>query len=516
MHDAINVAVIVAYLIVIAIVGLKLSGRQKSAEDYFTGERSMPWWAVLASIVATETSTLTVISVPGVAYLTNFSYVELAVGYIIGRTLVSFILLPLYFKGGFVSAYQYLGERFGRHAQGAASVTFLVTRLLAEGVRLFASAIPIKLLLDELGVSVNYFVIIVILTAITVLYTYVGGIKAVIWTDLIQMTLYLGGAVVCIVVLLQHTGFGALGEAFEAGKFHVFQVEDWSFTNIVTNPYAFLTAVVGGAIFGMASHGSDQLIAQRVLATKNLSDGRKAMIGSGIAVAVQFGLFSLVGALLWVYLDGASLDELGFKSSDSIFPDFVLHGLPVGLSGLLIAGILSATMGSLSSALNSLSNSTVADIMNAWFGHTPEPAQMLKIARYLTLVWAAVMAGFASLFDDTSSQVVVIGLSITGYTYGALLGAFLLGLLITRADEVAGVVALITTVTVMAYVVLRVKITPTGQVLWWEADKQAGAAIAFPWYVPLGVIITLIVGGFISLIRPARARVVDLEPADAR
>lgn len=489
MHDAINIAVIVAYLIVIAVVGLKLSGKQKSATDYFTGERSLPWWAVMFSIVATETSTLTVISVSGVAYLTNFSYVELAIGYIIGRILVAFVLLPLYFRGGFVSAYQYLGERFGRHTQGLASLTFLVTRLLAEGVRLFASAIPIKLLLDELGLSVNYFVIILVVTAITVVYTYVGGIKAVIWTDMIQMGLYLGGAIVCIVVLLGHTGLGGISDAFHAGKFEVFQFS-WGI-DILTNPYAFLTAVVGGAIFGMASHGSDQLIAQRVLATKSLSDGRKAMIGSGIAVLIQFALFSLVGALLWVYEKGASLDELGFTSSDSIFPAFVLYGLPVGLSGLLIAGILSATMGSLSSALNSLSNSTVADIITAWFGRNPSPEQLLRIARYATLVWAAVMVGFASLFTDTTNQVVVIGLSITGYTYGALLGAFVLGLVVKRADELAASVALLVTVAVMAVVVLRVKID--------------GAAIAFPWYVPMGVVVTLVVGGLISLFRPARS-----------
>ncbi|GAB2456048.1 sodium:solute symporter [Jatrophihabitans fulvus] len=502
MHDAINVAVIIAYLVVIALIGLKLSGRQKSAEDYFTGEKSMPWWSVMGSIVATETSTLTVISVPGVAYLTNFSYVELAVGYIIGRTLVSFVLLPLYFKGGFVSAYQYLGERFGRHVQGLASVTFLVTRLLAEGVRLFASAIPIKLLLEELGVSVNYFVIILVLSLITVAYTYVGGIKAVIWTDVIQMTLYVGGAIVCIVVLLGHTGFGALGDALDGGKFEIFQTDDWSFFNIVTNPYAFVTAVVGGAIFGMASHGSDQLIAQRVLATKNLSDGRKAMIGSGIAVTVQFALFSLVGALLWVYKDMKPLPE--GVSSDTVFPDFVLNGLPVGLSGLLIAGILAATMGSLSSALNSLSNSTVADIINAWVGHKPSPQQMLTIARYATLAWTAVMVVFASLFDDTKNQVIVIGLSITGYTYGAMLGAFILGLLIKRADQVAAAVALVVTVAVMAWIVLRVKVTTGGDILWWsdEADPTVAKSLAFPWFVPAGVIITLVVGGLISLVRP--------------
>ena len=264
---------------------------------------------------------------------------------------------------------------------------------------------------------------------------------------------------------------------------------------MLTNPYAFVTAVVGGAIFAMASHGSDQLIAQRVLATRSLSDGRKAMIGSGVAVLVQFALFSLVGALLWVDEQGASLDRLGFASSDSVFPAFVLYGLPVGLSGLLIAGILGATMGSLSSALNSLSNSTVADIVTAWFGRRPSPGRTLQIARWATLAWAAVMVGFASLFTDTENQVVVIGLSITGYTYGALLGAFVLGLVVERAGQVAAATALIATVGVMAFVVLEV-----------EVD---GKAIAFPWYVPMGVVVTLVVGGLVSLVRPARPAPVD-------
>jgi len=313
------------------------SGRQRSAADYFTAERSLPWWAVMFSIVATETSTLTVISVPGVAYLGSFSFVELAVGYLIGRILVAFVLLPLYFRGGFVSAYQYLGQRFGRQVQALASVTFLITRLLAEGVRLFAGAIPIKLLLAEFGVNINYFVIVLAITAVTVAYTYVGGIKAVVWTDFLQMALYLAGAVVCIVVLLGQVGLGGLGTAYQAGKLTVFNFD----APILTSPYAFVTAIVGGALLTMGSHGSDQLIAQRVLSCRSLSDGRKAMIGSAVAVGIQFALFSLVGALLWVASNGASLQQLGLRS-DQIFGDFILRGLPVGLSGLLVAGILAA------------------------------------------------------------------------------------------------------------------------------------------------------------------------------
>jgi len=485
VHDAVNLAVIVAYLVAIAVIGLKLSGRQRSASDYFTGERSLPWWAVMASIVATETSTLTVISVPGVAYAGSFSYVELAVGYLVGRVLVAFVLLPLYFRGGFVSAYQYLGERFGRNVEAIASVTFLVTRLLAEGVRLFAGAIPIKLLLAEFGLDVNYFLIILVITAVTVAYTYVGGMKAVVWTDLLQMALYLLGAVVCIVVLLRQVGVTGLGTAWDAGKLRVFQFD----LPVLTSPYAFVTAVVGGALLTMGSHGSDQLIAQRVLSCRSLSDGRKAMIGSAIAVGVQFALFSLVGALLWVAAGGASLAQRGL-TSDQVFPDFILRGLPMGLSGLLVAGILAATMGSLSSALNSLSTSSVTDLLQSWAGRTPGPQAMLRIARWATGVWALVMVGFASLFTTTDDPVVELGLSIASYSYGALLGAFLLGLLVRRADGVAAAVAFAATLLGTGWAALGIDI--------------GGKALAFPWFVPLGVVITLVVGGLVSVVRPRR------------
>jgi SSS family transporter len=481
--DTVNLTVIVAYLVAIAVIGLKLSGRQRSASDYFTGERSLPWWAVMFSIVATETSTLTVISVPGVAYGGSFSYVELAVGYLVGRILVAFVLLPLYFRGGFVSAYQYLGLRFGRQTQGLASLTFLVTRLLAEGVRLFAGAIPIKLLLAEFGLDVNYFVIILAITVVTVAYTYVGGIKAVVWTDFLQMGLYVVGAVVCVVVLAMQVGSGGWTAAWDAGKFTVF---DFS-KPILTSPYAFVTAVVGGALLTMGSHGADQLIAQRVLSCRSLDDGRKAMIGSAVAIGVQFALFSLVGALLWARNRGASLSSLHL-TSDQLFGQFILRDLPVGLSGLLVAGILAATMGSLSSALNSLSTSTIADLVQSWGRWRPAEATMLRIARWMTGVWALVMVGFASLFTTTANPVVELGLSIASYAYGALLGAFLLGLLVPRADGVASVVAFAATLLGTAWAALGIDI--------------GGQPLAFPWFVALGVVITLVVGGLISLVRP--------------
>jgi len=433
---------------------------------------------VCFSIVATETSTLTVISVPGVAYLGAFGFVELAIGYLLGRSLVAFVLLPLYMRGGFVSAYQYLHLRFGTGLQMVASVTFLITRLLAEGVRLFASSIPIKLLLDAMGVPTDYLTIIIVLTLVTLLYTYVGGIRAVIWTDAIQMSLYIGGAVACVLVLLHEVGFTGLDQAYAAGKFQVF-----NFTApVLTSPFNWIAAIVGGGVFAMASHGTDQLMVQRVLACRTLSDGRRAMIGSAVMVGIQFALFSLVGALLWVHLGGKTIAQLGLRSSDDLFPRFILDELPPGLSGLLIAGILSATMGSLSSALNSMANSTVSDLWRA-MGRTASDHAMLRLSRLFTVLWAVAMAGFASLFTDTKSQVVLLGLGIAGYTYGALLGAFLLGLVVRRASQRDAIVAFIATLLVMAWVL-------------------HSYTLAFTWYVPLGVIVSLLVGGLLSLTHP--------------
>lgn len=494
-----DLAVIVAYLVVIAAIGLRISGRQRSATDYFVSERGLSWWAVCFSVVATETSTLTVISVPGVAYLGAYGFVELGVGYIIGRTIVAYVMLPLYMRGDLVSAYQYLGLRFGHKVQGLASATFLVTRLLAEGVRLFAGAIPIALLLAAMGVHASYLEIILVLTGVTVAYTYAGGIRAVVWTDAIQMMLYVGGAILSIAILLGHTSLASLHQAFAADKFQVF---DFS-APILTSPYAFITAIFGGAVFTMASHGADQLMVQRILACRSLADGRKAMIGSAVFVTIQFGLFSLVGTLLWIHLGGRTPAQLGLATPDDLFPRFIIRDLPPGVSGLLIAGILGATMGSLSSAMNSMSNSTITDLIRLFARRSYSAAAMLRVSRISTLVWAGALVGFASMFTRTDDPVVVLGLSITGYTYGALLGAFLLGLWIKRANQRDGAIAFVATLIGMAVVVLGVRVH--------------GKALAFPWYVPIGVAMTLLVGGLLSLSHSsARPQEADDAPPGTR
>ncbi|MEU6642356.1 sodium:solute symporter [Saccharomonospora sp. NPDC046836] len=482
---ALDLVIVAVFLVGTPLLGIALGGRQRSSTDYFVGSRRIPWWAVTFSVVATETSTLTVISVPTVAYLGNATYLQLAIGYLIGRVLVAFVLLPRYYAGNLVSAYGFLGKRFGPGMQGTASVTFLVTRLLADGVRLFATAIPVKIMLDEFGMDVSYPVIVAAIALVAVIYTYLGGIRAVIWVDAIQMGIYLLGAIAAVFVLAGRLPDGWLAGAAGEGKFQLF---DFS-SNVVTNQYAFVTAVVGGALFAMASHGADQLMVQRLLACKNVRDSQKAVIASGIVVFVQFALFLFIGALLWSFYGGRTPGELGLTASDELFPKFIVEELPPGLSGLLVAGILAAAMSTISSSLNSLSTSTISDLYQRFTKRPLPDAVVLKQAKLWTLIWAGVFVVFASLFTTTDQPVVELGLSIASYTYGALLGAFFLGILVKHARQADAVVAFLSTVAVAAVFALGGEFTVDGVRL----------PLAFPWYVPLGVVVTLVVGGLLSL-----------------
>ncbi|MBQ0927265.1 sodium:solute symporter [Saccharopolyspora endophytica] len=483
---SLDLVVIGLYLIAMPALGLLLSGKQKSSQDYFVGGRQLPWWAVCFSVVATETSTLTVISVPTVAYLGSFTYLQLAIGYLIGRIVVSFVLLPRYFAGNLVSAYAFLGQRFGTGLQGTASVTFLITRLLADGLRLFATAIPVKVMLAAFDVHLSYWQIIALLAVLTVIYTYFGGIKAVVWVDAIQMFVYIGGAILAGIILFGKLPGDWFSTAMAEGKF---QLLDFS-SSIITDQYAFFTAVIGGAVFAMASHGADQLMVQRLLACKDLKDGRRALIASGVVVALQFGLFLFIGTMLWSFFKGATPESMGLASSDELFPQFIVNDLPPGISGLFIAGILAAAMSTLASSLNSLSTSTVSDLYQRLSKKPLDDAAVLKMGKLWTLVWAVVFVVFASMFTSTENPVVEVGLSIASYTYGALLGAFLLGLLVKRARQADAIIAFVATIAVVLYFVIGVSFP----------DGEGGeTSLAFPWYTPLGVIVTLVVGGLLSL-----------------
>ena len=513
MHP-VDLVIVVAYLAAMPIIGVLVGRRQKSSTDYFVGERSMPWWAVTLSVVATETSTLTVISTPGLVFGNGFLFLQLAFGYIIGRTVAAFVLLPRYFKGNYVSAYEYLGKRFGRGLQGTASVTFVFTRLLAEGLRLFAGAIPIKVILDHYGIHTAYWHIVVLLTALTVIYAFVGGIRSVIWVDVIQWSLYVLGAIGAVIFLAAKLPDGWTSLASSQGRF---QLTDFT-SNLITSPYAFLCAVIGGAFLSMASHGADQLIVGRLLSCRSLRDGQRALIGSSIVVFVQFGLFLVVGAMLWVYTGGktgatATAVAGGKMSPDDIFPNFIVNDLPVGLAGLLIAGILASTMGALASALNALSTSTIADLYQRFTHRQASDSKLLRHGRMWTLIWAVVFAIFASLFTNSKDPVIQQGLGIVGYTYGALLGSFFLGLLFRRARQADAIVAFIASVVGMAFIILFVKFdkaTLAMHVQYGPATKTLVPLATF-WYTFAGVLITLIVGGLMSL----RHRDADPNAAEA-
>lgn len=480
MLSTLDLVVVVAYLVVSGGVGLLLSGRQKDLRGYFLGNRDLPWWAVTLSVVATETSALTVISVPTISYLGNLSFLQVAVGYILGRIVVAFVLLPKYYAGEMATAYGYLGKRFGGQMQGTASVVFLGTRLLADGVRMFAAAIPLKFILDGFGMDLSYFWIIVILSVVTVAYTYTGGIRAVVWVDVFQMVVYVLGGAIALGVLVGDTG-GFWSSAAEAGKT---QVLDFT-SDPISAPYAFVTAIVGGGLLSMASHGADQIVVQRLLTCRTRADAQKAVIASGVIVLVQFALFLLVGLALWAYYDGASVEQLGLSVPDELFPNFIVHGLPNGVAGLLLAGIVAAAMSTLSSSLSALSSSTMTDLYVRLVREPLDDAKALRISRITTAVWGLVFIVFGNIFVGTDNPVIELGLSVASITYGGLLGSFFLGIFVPRAHQLDAITAFLVAVAVMTYLFV------------FQKDL-----IGFTWYTAIGLVITMLLGGLLSLRHP--------------
>ena len=460
-----DVAVIAAYCAAVVVFGLVLSGRQRDASDYFLGHRGLPWWAIMLSIVATETSALTVISIPGIAARGDLTFLQLALGYLVGRIGVAALLLPGYFEGTQDTAYQRLERRFGSGARRAASGVFLLTRALADCVRIFATAIPVAIITHwSLPAGI------LAIGLVTVIYTWVGGLRAVVWVDVIQLGVYLVGGVATLVVATQLAGGpGAFARAWDAGK-----LVTLDFTPSFKVLYTFWGGVLGGALLAGASHGTDHLIVQRLLAARGLKDAQRALIGSGVFIIAQFALFLLVGTSLWL----AGADQGG--RSDAIYPSFVITRLPAGLAGLVVAGILAAAMSSHASAVNSLASASTYDFY-APLARRQEPTHLLWVGRWLTLLWTAVLVAGAMAFRNQNTPVVQLALSVASITYGALLGTYLLGGWWSRARQRDVVVAIIASVLAMTPVVLGVP---------WRVLP----GLAWPWYVPLGTAVTVAVG----------------------
>lgn len=499
--------VIVLYLTAVAIFGLKASGKQSSNTDYFLGGKDLPWWAVLFSVVATETSTLTFISIPAVAYGGNLTFLQITLGYAIGRVLVAIYFLPKYFDGELNTAYQFLEYRFGKVMRKTASSTFMITRLLADSVRLFATAIPLAIIFRMAGAFTNwndfevYAFSIILISVITLVYTYFGGIKAVIWMDVIQMSVYISGAIITVFILI-YTIPTSWENAFvlleSENKLKFFNSGfDLTFKEFIAQPYTIITSIVGGAVFSLASHGTDHLVVQRLLSTGNLKSAQKALVGSGIIIILQFALFLAIGLLLFVFYEAANASSLGLNNNDEIFALFIVNQLPVGISGLIIAALFAAAMSTLSSSLNSLASASIYDIIKPVFNLNDELKEV-KLSRIVTLAWGFILIGaalfFAALQLSSESQpaVVELGLGIASYTYGGLLGAFLLGFTSAKPDSKDVLIAFYVALVSLLFMVDG----PLQDILPGEAF-----AIAWPLYIVVGSSIVLVVGNISCKIR---------------
>lgn len=482
-------ATVVVYLAVITAIGIRAGRGQRTASDYFLGARDLPALAVLFSIVATETSALTVISVPGIGFKGDLTFLQLGFGYIVGRIGVAIWLLPGYFNGSQETAYARLASRFGDHTRRLVSAVFLVTRFLGDGVRVFAGAIPLALLA---GWSIP--TAIVVMGAITLLYTWYGGLRAVVWTDVLQLAVYTTGGVAALAIAL-HLGGGAgavFSAAAAAGKLRVISAH-WN----LTEPYTLIGGVIGGALLSAASHGTDHLIVQRLLATRSLTDARRALIGSGVAVCGLFALFLLIG----VSIRTAGLAAPGL-TGDQVFPQFIIAHLPVGLAGLMIAGILAASMGTHSSAISALASSITHDLYATWTGRT-DPVHLLRVGRAFALGWgiALIIAALGfNAFTAGNTPVVVLALSIASVTYGGLLGTYLLAGGWARARGRDVITGIGVTVVVMTVVIFAAHLAVMPDLGWLAPVGR----LAWPWYVPLGTVLTLGVAVLSSLLPSSR------------
>lgn len=463
-----DLVVVVAYLIAITIFGAHFGRSQHTLHDYFLGGRRLPWWAIAFSVVSAETSILTIISTPGIAFSSNMAFLQLVLGYLVARVVVSFLLIPRYFAGELYTAYQLIERRFGRTLKIFTAALFLVTRALAEGVRVFAISIVIEVIFKT-GVLAS----VIIITVLTLFYTFEGGLTAVIWTDVIQLVIYLSGTVLTLVLALHAIPGGwhevshlaaAAGDKLAVFNFHF----SWR------EPYLFWSGLVGGTFLTSASHGTDQLIVQRLLAARNKLESQAALLSSGLVILFQFSLFLVVGVTLFAFYTHFP-PSVPFSRADQIFPNFVVSQLPRGLAGLLIAAILAAAMANLSAAFNALASSSVMDFYKPFVRPDADQTHYLRVSRGLTLVWGVILILIALMAQQLHQSVLELALTIASVPYGSMLGIFLLGVLTKRATAggalTGAVLGLVTVLGVMGF-----------------------TSIAWTWYVAIGTCVTFATG----------------------
>jgi len=468
-----DLGVIAVYLVAITWFGARFKSSQKTLRDYFLGGHSAPWWAIGLSIVSAETSTLTVIGTPALSFNGNFQFLQVVFGYLLARVLISALFLPQYFRGEMFTAYELMRRRFGEHIRKLTAGTFLVLRALAEGVRVFAISLVISIVLGTGEVAS-----IVVIVLLTLFYTFEGGLTAVIWTDVVQMALYVGGAVLSFFVILKQIPGGWAHVADVAAAAHKFQVFDFRFSptaEFFSRSYSFWAGLIGGCFLTTASHGTEQLLVQRLLAAKTERESRIALFTSWIVIFFQFSLFLFIGLMLFVHYSDQHL--VAPKPADRLYPEFIWNNLPAGVSGLVIAAILAAGMSNLSAALNALASTTIMDFYRPFsLKRSPDlpESHYLKLAKWATVGWGAILF-LVGLVARNWGSVLEAGLSIASILYGSLLGVFLLGLLTKRVHEKAAMIAMVAGLGAMIAV-------------------KAYTHVAFTWYVLIGTTVTFATG----------------------
>ncbi len=474
-----DLSVILVYLIAITWFGAHFRTGRKSLRDYFLGGRTAPWWAISLSIVSAETSTLTVVGTPALAFTGNMGFLQLVLGYLLARIVISVLFLPQYFRGEMFTAYELMRRRFGERIRKLTASIFLVTRALAEGVRVFAISLVISIVLGTGEIPS-----IVLIVVLTLFYTFEGGMTAVIWTDVVQMSLYVAGAVVSFFVILGQIPGGwphVVAVAGAAGKFTIFDFHFSLTMAFFSKTYTFWAGILGGCFLTTASHGTDQLMVQRLLSARDERQSRAALLSSWVVILLQFTLFLLIGVLLFVHYRDTGLSAP--SQTDRIYPEFIWNNLPPGVAGLVTAAILAAAMANLSAALNSLSSTTVVDFFRARSGGMSE-ARAMRIARIATILWGAILLGIA-IGARHSRSVLEAGLTIASIPSGALLGVFLLGVLTKKPGEISAIAGVV---------------CGLAAVLW----VHWATPVAWTWYVFIGTTVTFGAALFASLFEKVR------------
>ena len=504
--QTLDLIIIFGYLIGVTLFGIWFAPKQETTEDYFVGDRNVPWWAIAMSIVATETSTITFVSVPGVAFAKggNFQFLQLVFGYMLGRVVISLIFIPLYFRGELQTVYQLLGERFGNKVKMLASGLFVIMRNIADGIRLLLTAIVLAAVYTSFNPGGDATTIaiasIILLGLVMIVFTFYGGIEAVIWVEVVQLVIYIGGAIAAAVVLLQNIDGGFAGAVAVGQQWDKFDVFDFNLDFAKT--YTFWGGLIGGCFLTMSTHGTDQYLVQRYLCTNKPSSASAALLSSGAVVLAQFIGFLFIGALLFAFYapyNSAEYAQAGvpgsgvpgpfpFAKPDQVFPNFITEHMPPGLSGLVVAAIFAAA---LSSSLNAIAATAVNDLYKP-FAKTVSDARLLKISGWLTVIIGIIQIIVAILFMQTGESALNLALSVASLFNGPVLGVFLVGTFLRRAGETSALTGMLVSTALMTYILLAFN------------GYVPGPRIAWPWYALIGSITTFVVAALVSLVVPNR------------